>query len=278
MVGDVANHIAAEVGGTQYPAGLGHIQIPYSQADGLFLNTILAHEMGHFIYQEYASHDVEVAIDTALGAMEKESLVITPLLQRKKMFEASSDSDSIDLRLGTHFLLPQVPPVPFTYPCKGSAKQSHVRVHVPLGSYLVVPAHETVLGSTLEFIKMPGDLSGEILTKSSVARTFTVIETAPWIHPGYRGCLTLEIANASNTPLILYPGRLIAQLILLKLLDTEARDKKLSGTYLAPIYPEAPTFEDPVDDLNRIGVPKSQFRSPYQDQRMPLDRTRRLPR
>jgi hypothetical protein len=125
---------------------------------------------------------------------------------------------------------------------------------------------------------MPGDLSGEILTKSSVARTFTVIETAPWIHPGYRGCLTLEIANASNTPLILYPGRLIAQLILLKLLDTEARDKKLSGTYLAPIYPEAPTFEDPVDDLNRIGVPKSQFRSPYQDQRMPLDRTRRLPR
>ncbi|MGA3035510.1 MAG: hypothetical protein ABSD70_19680 [Terracidiphilus sp.] len=73
MVGDVANHIAAEVGGTQYPAGLGHIQIPYSQADGLFLNTILAHEMGHFIYQEYASHDVEVAIDTALGAMEKET-------------------------------------------------------------------------------------------------------------------------------------------------------------------------------------------------------------
>ena len=125
---------------------------------------------------------------------------------------------------------------------------------------------------------MPGDLSGEILTKSSVARTFTVIETAPWIHPSYRGCLTLEIANASNTPLILYPGRLIAQLILLKLLDTEARDKKLSGTYLAPIYPEAPTFEDPVDDLNRIGVPKSQFRSPYQDQQMPLDRTRRLPR
>ena len=49
MVGDVANHIAAEVGGTQYPAGLGHIQIPYSQADGLFLDTILAHEMGHVV-------------------------------------------------------------------------------------------------------------------------------------------------------------------------------------------------------------------------------------
>lgn len=197
-----------------------------------------------------------------------ESLVITPLLERAATLgKSSNEADSIDLRLGTYFLLPQVPPVPFTYPCKTSAKQSHVRVHVPLGSYLVVPAHETVLGSTLEFIKLPNDLSGEILTKSSVARTFTVIETAPWIHPCYRGCLTLEIANASNTPLILYPGRLIAQLILMELLNTNARESKLSGTYLAPVYPEAPTFNDPIDDLGKIGIPKSQVRSPYREDR-----------
>lgn len=198
-----------------------------------------------------------------LKVTEAESLVITPLLERRKMLGRLSDADSIDLRLGTYFLLPQVPPVPFTYPCKNSARQSHVRVHVPLGSYLVVPAHETVLGSTLEFIKLPSDLSGEILTKSTVARTFTVIETAPWIHPSYRGCLTLEIANASNTPLILYPGRLIAQLILIELSKTKARESKLDGTYLAPVYPEAPIFRDPIDDLRRIGIPNSQFRSPY---------------
>lgn len=194
------------------------------------------------------------------------SLVITPLLQRAEVLgNTSKDADSIDLRLGTYFLLPQVPPVPFTYPCKDSAKQSHVRVHVPLGSYLVVPAHETVLGSTLEFIKLPSDLSGEILTKSSVARTFTVIETAPWIHPGYRGCLTLEIANASNTPLILYPGRLIAQLILMSIQGATLNESRLSGTYLAPVYPEAPLFNDPADDLAKIGIPKAQFRSPYNE-------------
>jgi len=198
-----------------------------------------------------------------LQVTEAESLVVTPLLEREKMLGSLSDADSIDLRLGTYFLLPQVPPVPFTYPSRNSARKSHVRVHVPLGSYLVVPAHETVLGSTLEFIKLPSDLSGEILTKSSVARTFTVIETAPWIHPSYRGCLTLEIANASNTPLILYPGRLIAQLILMELLATEAKESKLDGTYLAPVYPEAPIFQDPIDDLERIGVKKSEFRSPF---------------
>jgi dCTP deaminase len=199
-----------------------------------------------------------------LDIADPRSLVITPLLQMKELLSDYSDADSIDLRLGTYFLLPQVPPVPFTYPCKKSEAHSHVRVHVPLGSYLVVPAHETVLGATLEFIKLPSDLSGEILTKSSVARTFTVIETAPWIHPSYRGCLTLEIANASNTPLILYPGRLIGQLILMELSGAVAQESKLSGSYLAPVFPEAPSFKDPKDDLEKIGVSSDQIRHPGQ--------------
>lgn len=131
-------------------------------------------------------------------------LVVSPLLQAKRVL----DEDSLDLRLGTHFLLPKVPPQPFFYPGTQPSEVGYQRLHVPIGRYLVVPAHETVLGATLEFVKMPFDLSGQILTKSSVARTFVVIETAPWIHPGYRGCLTLEIANVSNTPLLLYPGRL----------------------------------------------------------------------
>lgn len=132
-----------------------------------------------------------------------ESLVITPFLGSQRAF----DHDAIDLRLGSFFLIPQSPPAPFLDPTEpDSAKHSHLRVHKPLGAYLVIPAHQTVLGATLEFIKLPNDVSGQILTKSSVARTFLVIETAPWIHPLYRGCLTLEIANVSNTPQVLYPG------------------------------------------------------------------------
>jgi len=198
-------------------------------------------------------HRNEVKRRLALKIDNPESLVVTPLLQEAKLFEESADLDSIDLRLGSYFLLPQVPPVPFTYP-SSSSRLSHIRVHVPLGNFLVVPAHETVLGVTLEFIKLPCDLSGEILTKSSVARTFMVIETAPWIHPSYRGCLTLEIANVSNTPLILYPGRLIGQLILMKLEDASKEEGLLSGSYLAPTFPEAPSFREPQQDLFAIGI------------------------
>ena len=125
--------------------------------------------------------ETEIQRRLKLEITDKESLVITPR-PRKKAF----DYDSVDLRLGCHFLLPQVPPEPSW----GSAQvggHSHTRIHVPLGSYFVVPSHETVLGVTLEFIKLPSDLSGQILTKSSVARCFMVIETAPWIHPLYRG-------------------------------------------------------------------------------------------
>ena len=188
---------------------------------------------------------------------EPGSFVFTPLLQRSKAF----DTDSLDMRLGTYFLLPPVPPEPFFYPSSVSHRTAYLRLHVPLGSYLVVPAHQTVLGSTLEFIKLPYDVSGEILTKSSVARTFVVIETAPWIHPNYRGCLTLEIANVSNTPLLLYPGRLVGQLVLMNVKDAPI-PKKQSGTYMGPVYPEPAEFKDPADDLAAIGIGPTELRKP----------------
>src|SRR5579863_342743 len=195
--------------------------------------------------------------------IDDQSLVITPLLctDEDELF----DADSVDLRLGTFFLLPRSLDQPYFSPDRTSATSLHDRVHVPLGKYLVVPAHQTILGATLEFIKLPADVSGEILTKSSVARTFIVVETAPWIHPEYRGCLTLEIANVSNTPVLLYPGRLIGQLILMKIAPPEPGTGPGTGevtsvgqppnkTYFGPVYPEAPKFKDPQDDLAEIGV------------------------
>ena len=90
-----------------------------------------------------------------------------------------------------------------------------------------------------------------------MARTFTLIETAPWIHPNYRGCLTLEIANVSNTPVLLYPGRKIAQLIFLHVGRDQDASGKLKSTYFGPIHPEAPTFKNPEEDLQAIGVRQS---------------------
>ena len=184
---------------------------------------------------------------------DERSLVITPRPKAKAF-----DSDSVDLRLGSYFLLPQVPPKPQW----GSAQvggYSHTRIHVPLGSYFVVPARETVLGVTLEFIKLPSDVSGQILTKSSVARCFMVIETAPWIHPLYRGCLTLEIANVSNAPLTIFPGLPIAQLVLMQN-ENSPKPGMPDGSYVGPIYPEEPPRKDLGQQMHLAGI--TQYRDP----------------
>jgi len=202
---------------------------------------------------------------TEYDVTHQKNLVITPLFYQKH--EDIFDADSVDLRLGCHFLLPKSLDQPFFSPDRTSATSLHVKVHVPLGQFLVVPAHQTILGATLEFIKLPSDVSGQVLTKSSVARTFIVVETAPWIHPQYRGCLTLEIANVSNTPVLLYPGRPICQLVLMHLARSEGQvsikaskkqkkdsDIKPDTNYFGPVYPEAPKFKNPHEDLFQIGV------------------------
>jgi dCTP deaminase len=181
---------------------------------------------------------------------DRAGVVITPM-----PLEEDWSDDAVNLRLGNHFLLPQSPPPPFIV--LDDIKQNQTRVHVPWGEYLVLPPHHTVLGSTLEFIKLPLDLSGQILTRSSIARTFIVIETAPWIHPGYRGCLTLEIANVSNTPVLLHPGIPIGQLLLLTVDLTEEEKRQpeiLKGSYIGPTFPEAPTFKPLRDQLQRVGA------------------------
>lgn len=84
-----------------------------------------------------------------------------------------------------------------------------------------------VLGQTLERVSLPlpAELSGEaegkrclaarVEGKSSRARFGLLVHfTAPTIHAGWSGPITLEIMNLGPTPILLYPGMAICQLIL----------------------------------------------------------------
>jgi deoxycytidine triphosphate deaminase len=191
-----------------------------------------------------------------------QSLVITPL--SKKDF----DQDAIDLRLGCYFRLPAMSCIPCIMPYASSDAEDAVRhypelVHQPYGrhratgaqkepggerwsrtnSSLILQPHRAVLASTLEYIKMPADASAEILTKSSWARIFISIASAPWIHPLYRGCLTLEISNLGNVPVALPVGKPIAQLVLMGLEgQDEIQEDFIKGTYVGAIMPGEPSF------------------------------------
>ena len=77
-----------------------------------------------------------------------------------------------------------------------------------------------ILGKTLEWIELPFEpgcefcLAARIEGKSSRARFGLLIHfTAPTVHPGFKGTLTLEMINLGPWELTLKPGLPIAQLI-----------------------------------------------------------------
>jgi dCTP deaminase len=80
--------------------------------------------------------------------------------------------------------------------------------------YFVLHPGEFVIGITLEWVKFPFDLSGYVTGKSSWGRRGLIIETAAGIHPGFTGCLTLELANVGAAPIKLNPGMQICQIFL----------------------------------------------------------------
>lgn len=139
---------------------------------------------------------------------------------------------SIDLRLGRwfrSFKQTQFGSVPLAAR-RGDADQasqvgSRTKQHfVPFGEAFVLHPGRFVLGATLEWLRLPGCLSGYVTGKSAHGRHGLVIETAAGIHPHFSGCLTLELANVGEVPLEIYPGMEICQIFLHETVASDAVD------------------------------------------------------
>jgi dCTP deaminase len=81
-------------------------------------------------------------------------------------------------------------------------------------SFTLMPG-ETVLGITLERIKLPANICGWLEGRSRFARMGLVIHmTAGFVQPGIDNRQVLEIGNLAPFPLVLKPGVRICQIIL----------------------------------------------------------------
>ena len=60
------------------------------------------------------------------------------------------------------------------------------------------------------------DLCALILSRSSYGRAGLLIAAAFFVHPGWHGCLTLELENLGEVPIKLRPGSTIGQLVIMK--------------------------------------------------------------
>ncbi|WP_448852652.1 dCTP deaminase [Corynebacterium sp. 335C] len=86
------------------------------------------------------------------------------------------------------------------------------------GEAFILHPGEFVLASTLERFTIPAHLAGRLEGKSSLGRLGLVTHsTAGFIDPGFSGHITLELSNAANLPIALWPGMKVGQLAIFRL-------------------------------------------------------------
>lgn len=141
---------------------------------------------------------------------EMEPLSIVPRPKQSSFLD--ENGASIDLRLGRWFRTMKQTHLPILEVGDANVDQNFTKEHfVRFDSKFVLHPGKFVLGMTLEWITLPGDLAGHVTGKSSLGRRGLIIETAAGVQPGYAGCLTLEFANVGEVPVELKPGMPICQ-------------------------------------------------------------------
>ena len=98
---------------------------------------------------------------------------------------------------------------------------------------IIIDKGESILGMSYEYLKIPRNVLGLCMGKSSYARLGIIVNITP-LEPEWEGHITISIINGSNHRVVLYPGEGIAQIIFLKaheLCEVSYKDRK--GKYQA---------------------------------------------
>ena len=137
--------------------------------------------------------------------------------------------------------------------------QEHVVV--PFGDGLWLHPRHFVLAVTFEFLKFPDDMGAYVVGRSSWGRLGLIVATAVFVHPGFRGCLTLELVNEGDSPIYLCPGFRIAQLAIHRLGNPAPPREAEVEKYLAPVLPQPSRLASEQAEFGRIEALGSVLRS-----------------
>ncbi|KKQ70641.1 MAG: dCTP deaminase, dCTP deaminase [Candidatus Peregrinibacteria bacterium GW2011_GWC2_39_14] len=137
--------------------------------------------------------------------------------------EHSIQPASIDCRLGTHYLIVDDTGM------DSLTLDSEIKYREIEGETITVPPKSFLLATTMEYVKLPNDLTAFVEGRSSIGRMGLFIQNAGWVDPGFEGKITLEIYNANSLPIKLQAGRRICQLVFCKM--DQAAEKPYNGKY-----------------------------------------------
>lgn len=137
---------------------------------------------------------------------------------------------SYDIRLGNKFVVNEESATHIIDPAKKIFPKTR-EITIPDGGEFVLHPGMLVLGTSKEFFGSDEYLI-QVGGKSSLARVGLMIHnTAGIINPGHFLCVTLELSNQNNVPIIIRPGMDIAQLTFSRLTSPTASSYKKLGRF-----------------------------------------------
>ena len=117
---------------------------------------------------------------------------------------------SLDLHLSNEMCVPDVQKVAFIDLDKPVDLMRQLIID---GDGYVLHPGDFILGLTEEYVTLPDNIVGKIEGKSSLGRLGLMVHvTAGFIDPGFKGCITLEMKNLLQVPIVLRPGKKICQI------------------------------------------------------------------
>ena len=130
------------------------------------------------------------------------------IVKRSPNLTTQLGSNSLDFRLGNSFRIFDHSKYAFIDPYDKNATSDVTReIKIKEGERFIIQPGDFVLGTTMEYIELPDDLIGSLEGRSSIGRLGVIIHsTAASIECGFRGHITLELANMGKMPVALYPG------------------------------------------------------------------------
>lgn len=104
--------------------------------------------------------------------------------------------------------------------------------------YILHPG-QCVLCHSLEYIRMPRHAAGMLASKSSTGRMLLEHFHSGFFDPSFQGQATKEFKNDGLWEIVLRPGDLWVQLVLMQMIEEPIRDYSVTGRYQNQTGPEA---------------------------------------
>ena len=157
--------------------------------------------------------------------MAEEAQLIQPFESRlvrevegRRVISAGASSYGYDMRLaddGFRVFSPihgrEIDPKRFDEEC---LVEPPLRAAEDGSKYYLLPPHSYALGVTVETFRMPRNVTGIAMGKSTYARAGLLVNTTP-LEAGWVGRLVVELANLADLPLRIYVNEGIGQVVFL---------------------------------------------------------------